>query len=43
MTQTVTDALLIPENESHAVIPLTFFAIAVQEIQADNLQPHTFR
>ena len=42
-TQTVTNALSIPENETHAVIALTFYAVAVQEIQADVLQPHTFR
>ena len=41
--QTVTDALPIPENESHAVITLSSFAVAVQEIQADSVQQQSFR
>ena len=41
--QTVTDALPIPENESHAVIALSSFVVAVQEIQADSVQQQSFR
>ena len=40
--QKVAETLSIPENESQTTVVQTSFAIAVQEIQASNLQEQTF-